>query len=73
MLSNIENNDKPLEPSVLKNPGSDTVKTLVKIYTMESFIVYKMNETSYMRDVSILPYYGPFATALSFIVGNGNS
>ena len=36
---------------------------------MESFIVYKLNETSYKQDINMLPLYGPYAAALSFIVG----
>ena len=39
---------------------------------MESFIVYKLNETSYLQDVKKLPLYGPYAAALSYIIGYSN-
>lgn len=47
MLSGIKDVKKPLRPNELRNTQSNLVKTLIKIYTMESFIVYKLNETSY--------------------------
>ena len=36
---------------------------------MECFIVYKLNETSYREDTKLLPYFGPYAAALSQIIG----
>ena len=47
MLSGIKNIDLPLSTNQLMDTKSDIVKILIKIYTMESFIVYKLNETSY--------------------------
>ena len=41
----------------------------MKIYTMESFITYRLNETSFNKDEEGLPLYGPYAAALSYIVG----
>ena len=40
---------------------------------MESFIVYKLNETSYKQDLNALPLYGPYAAALSYIIGYSHS
>ena len=34
---------KPIQPYQLENPNSDLVKSILKIYTMESFIVYRLN------------------------------
>ena len=47
LLADVDDVDKPLTPNQLKDPKSRLVQTLVKIYSMESFIVYKLNETSY--------------------------
>ena len=69
MLMNFKDFDKPLQGYQLMKTNSDLVKTILKIYTMESFIVYKMNEASRNQDINMIPFYGPYATALCFIIG----
>ena len=39
---------------------------------MESFVYTEMNKASRQKDVSMIRYYGPFASALGFIVHSGN-
>lgn len=39
---------------------------------MESFVFSEMNKASRMKDESKIQYYGPFASALGFIVHCGN-
>ena len=75
MLSGIKNfnYEKPLRQKDLNDKDSDLVKTLLKIYTMESFIVYKLNKTSFDMDKRLLPFYGPYAAALSYIISKGNT
>lgn len=64
---------KPLTPQILSDPDNEFVKTLVYIYSMESFLYVEMNKASRNKDDSKIKYYGPFAAALGFIVHNGNS
>ena len=47
MISSVADEEKPLKPSQLKDTKSELVKTLIQIYTMESFIVYNLNKASY--------------------------
>ena len=63
---------KPLTPRILSNPNHDFVKTLVYIYTMETFIFSEINKASRNKDKEKIRYYGPFASALSFIIHCGN-
>ena len=64
--------DKPLTPSILSNPQHEFVKTLVYIYSMQSFIFSEINNASRSKDVSKIEFYGAFASALGFIVHCGN-
>ena len=70
LLIDVGDSDVPLTPTQLSDFNSDIVKSLIKIYSMESFIVYRLNETSYKKDPILLPYYGPYAAALSQIIGS---
>ena len=63
---------KPLTPKILSDPDHPFVKTLLYIYSMESFIFREMNRASRMKDTSQIKYYGAFASALGFIVHCGN-
>ena len=63
---------RPLTPSILRDPDHEFVKTLLYVYTMESFVFSEMNKAARMKDVSKIELYGPFASALSFIVYQGN-
>ena len=62
---------KPLTPEILSNPKHSLVKMLVYIYTMESFIYKEINKASREKDTEKLKFYGPFASALSFIIHSG--
>ena len=63
---------KPLTPKILSNPNHQFVKTLIYIYSMESFIFGAMNRASRAKDEHKIKFYGPLASALSFIVHCGN-
>ena len=63
---------KPLTPKILSDPNHKFVKTLIYIYSMQTFIFSEMNRASRCKDVSKIKFYGPLAAALSFIIHNGN-
>ena len=63
---------KPLSPAILSNPNHDFVKTLIYIYSMQCFIFGEMNKASRSKDADKIKFYGPIASALSFIVHSGN-
>ena len=63
---------KPLTPKILSDPNHDFVKTLVYIYSMQTFIFKEMNKASRTKDTKKIKYYGPLASALSFVVHCGN-
>ena len=63
---------KSLTPEILSNPNNEFVKTLVYIYSMECFNFSEMNKASRNKDVDKIKFYGPLASALSFIVHCGN-
>ena len=69
--SNVEI-DKPLTHAILSNPKHVIVKTLVYIYSLDSFVFYEMNKTSRDKDTSKIKYYGAFASALGYIIHCGN-
>ena len=43
---------KPLSPAILANASNPFVKTLVYIYSMETFVFSEMNKASRMKDES---------------------
>ena len=63
---------KPLTASVLSNPNHKFVKMLIYIYSMETFIFSELNKASRMKDIQKIKFYGPLASALSFIIHCGN-
>ena len=63
---------KPLTPKILSNPNNSIVKTLIYIYSMESFIYKEMNRACRLKDTSKIKFYGAYASALSFIIHCGN-
>ena len=63
---------KPLTPKILSDPNHNIVKTLVYIYSMQSFVFSQMNRASRNKDVEKIKFYGPLASALSFIIHCGN-
>ena len=71
MVKNIDLR-KPLTPKILSDPNHRFVKTLIYIYSMQSFIFGEMNRASRTKDATKIKFYGPLAAALSFIIHNGN-
>ena len=69
MFAGIKNMQKPLKQKDLDNENGPVVTTIMKIYSMESFIVYNLNKTAREKDESMLPAYGPYAAVLSYIIG----
>ena len=63
---------KPLSHKLLSDPKHHFVKTLLYIYTMQSFIFTEMNKASREKDFSKIRLYGPLASALCFIIHCGN-
>lgn len=63
---------KPLTPKILSDPNHTFVKTLIYIYSMQTFVFGDMNKASREKDVEKIKFYGPLASALSFIVHCGN-
>ena len=64
--------DKPLTPKVLSDPEHRTVKHIMYIYSMESFIYTDLNRVCREKDKSMIKFYGAFAAALSFIIHSAN-
>ena len=64
---------KPLTPKILSNPDNEFVKTIIYIYSMESFVFSEMNKSSRMKDTAKIKFYGAFASALGFIIHSGNT
>ena len=64
--------DKPLSPKILSDTSNSFVKTLIYIYSMQSFVFSEMNLASRMKDQSKIKFYGAFASALGFVVHCGN-
>ena len=63
---------KPLTPKILTDPKHKFVRTLIYIYTMETFIYKELNKASRTKDVDKIKFYGAFASALSFVIHHGN-
>ena len=63
---------KPLTPKILSDPNHNFVKTLVYIYSMQTFIFKEMNKASRTKDTKQIKFYGPLASALSYVVHCGN-
>ena len=64
--------DKPLDPAILADASNPFVKTMIYIYSMQTFVFSEMNKASRMKDESKIKFYGAFASALGFIVHCGN-
>ena len=58
----------PLTPKILSNPKHKFVKTLIYIYSMQTFIFTEMNKASRDKDFAKIEIYGPFASALGYII-----
>ena len=68
----VLNFKKPLTHRILSDSKHEFVKVLVYIYSMESFIFREISKVSRAQDNAKIKYYGPFASALSYIIHCGN-
>lgn len=64
---------QPLTHDILSNPNHEFVKTLVYIYSMESFVFREMNKASRLKDESKIKFFGAYASALGYLVHCSNS
>jgi hypothetical protein len=64
--------DEELTHDILANPEHQLVKTLVYIYSMESFVFREMNKAIMEKNTQKIQVYGPFARALSYIIHCSN-
>lgn len=64
--------DKPLTAKILSDPKHPFVMRMLYIYSMQSFVFEQTNKVSRDKDVSKIEFYGPFASAFSFIIHNGS-
>ena len=72
MAKSVKTTGLPLTPKILSDPSQNLVKTLIYIYSMESFISKELNRASRSKDIEKIKMYGPLASALSFIIHCGN-
>ena len=72
LASSEDDFKKPLTHKILSNPDHDFVKTMVYVYSMQSFIFSEVNRASRLKDVSKIKFYGAFASALGYIIHCGN-
>ena len=63
---------KPLDKKTLSDHNNNFVKNLLYIYSMESFLFKEINRATRKKDLDKIKFYGPFASALSFIIHCGN-
>jgi len=64
---------KPLTTEILSNPDHDFVKTLLYIYSMNSFVFKEINKASRDKDTSKIKFYGAYASALGYIIHSAGS
>jgi len=64
---------KPLTTKILSNPNHDFVKRMLYVYSMQTFIFGEMNWVSRNKDLSKIEFYGPFASALGYIIHSASS
>jgi len=72
-ISNSIDIKKPLTTKILSNPNHEFVKTLLYIYSMEAFVFKEINKASRHKDKSKIHFYGPYASALGFIIHAANA
>ena len=54
-----------------KHPGSVLVRTLLSIYSMDSFVFKDMNKACRDQDENKLDFYGPYLNCLYDIINMG--
>ena len=58
------NDSSEIDYNELIDINKDLCKGLIFIYSMETFIPYKLNEASRSQDLSKIQTFGPFSYAL---------
>lgn len=69
-LAGINDLSTPLTMKELRNKNSKVNRTLIYIYSMETFIPYELNRACRDQNVDMVPIYGPLAAALSYIISS---
>jgi len=64
---------KPLTTKILSDPNHEFVNLMLYIYSMETFIFGEMNWASRNKDLKKIPFYGPYASALGYILHSASS
>jgi len=59
---------KPLTTEILSDPNHEFVQLMLYIYSMQTFIFKEMNKASRTKDLTKIEFYGPFASALGYII-----
>ena len=54
----------------LTDPDHRDVKLILIMYSLESFLFFRLNESSRLQDTSAIQTLGPFAVALTKIINN---
>ena len=58
---------------ILSDPNHEFVNLMLYIYSMETFIFGEMNWASRNKDLKKIPFYGPYASALGYILHSASS
>ena len=61
--------DKPLTLEIYTDPENPIVKSLLYIYTMETWLYPELNKASRNKDESKIMLLGPYSCALNAILG----
>ena len=61
------NNKNEIKPSDIDNPDSSLAKSILFLYSMETFLYSSLNKADREGDASKIQTLGPFAFALMFI------
>jgi len=64
--------NKPLTCKILEDFNHPITKKLIYIHSMETFIFNDMKKASLNKDETKIPTLGPYAAALSYIIGHAN-
>ena len=58
---------------LIRNKNKRIVELMLNIYSMDSFVYQDLNKACRLKDHNYIPYFGPFAAALSLILYFSNS
>jgi hypothetical protein len=54
----------------LDDPEHKDVKLILTMYSLESFLFKRLNESSRLKETNVIETLGPFAVALTYIIDN---